>query len=357
MTAGRRGGLARAPTDARSRAARPVDGHRTVSDRRRILLCDAESQSLRALRVVLRGAGFEVDATSTAAEALDRGALRLPTAAIIELVLPDGDGVEVCRRLREWSAMPVILLSAVCDEEAQLRAFEAGADDYITKPFRPRELVARVLAKLRRAEPEVQEPCVQLDGLEIDLAARVVRREGEAVHLTPIEFKLLGVLIQNRGRLLSHNALLQQVWGAAYVDARQTLRAHIANLRRKIEPPDGERLIHNDPGVGYRLADVYREGATRRRPAEQLVDRDLVRSHVSAAHDLRPAGWARPAPRSYKRVPAAPFAPVAAITSLPSDIAAGAKTGPFALRAHLADGILNGGISGAPIVRTSAGAP
>jgi two-component system, OmpR family, KDP operon response regulator KdpE len=357
MTPGRRGGLARAPADARSRAGAPVDGHRTVSDRRRILLCDAESQSLHALRVVLHGAGFEVDATSTAAEALDRGALRQPTAAIIELVLPDGDGVEVCRRLREWSAMPVILLSAVCDEEAQVRAFAAGADDYVTKPFRPRELVARVLAKLRRAEPEVQEPCVQLDGLEIDLAARVVRREGEVVHLTPIEFKLLAVLVQNRGRLLSHNALLQQVWGAAYMDARQTLRAHIANLRRKIEPPDGERLIHNDPGVGYRLADVHPEGATRGRPAEELIDRDLVRSRVSASHALRPAGWARPAPHSYNRLPTVPLAPVTAIKSSPFDIATGAKTGPFALRAHLAEGILNRGSGRAPIVQTSAGAP
>ncbi len=112
-------------------------------------MCDAESQSLHALRVVLHGAGFEVDATRTAVEALDRLALRLPAAAIIELALPDGGGLEVCRRLRESSAMPVILLSAVADEEAQVRAFEAGADDYVTKPFRPRELVARLLANLR----------------------------------------------------------------------------------------------------------------------------------------------------------------------------------------------------------------
>jgi two-component system KDP operon response regulator KdpE len=129
------------------RAAVPVHGHRTVSDRRRILLCDAESQGLHALRVVLHGAGFDVDATRSAAEALDSGALRLPTAAIIELVLPDGDGVELCRRLREWRAMPVILLSAVRDEEEQVRAFESGADDYVTTPFRPRELVARPVGK------------------------------------------------------------------------------------------------------------------------------------------------------------------------------------------------------------------
>ena len=284
-----------------------VHGHGTVSDRRRILLCDAESQSLHALRVVLHRAGFDVDATRTAAEALDRVALRLPTAAIVELLLPDGDGVEICRRLREWSAIPVILLSAVCDEQEQVRAFEAGADDYVTKPFRPRELVARLLANLRRAEPRSEEPCVELDGLEIDLAARAVRREGDDVHLTPIEFKLLSVLAQNRGRLLTHNALLQQVWGAAYMDARQTLRAHIANLRRKIEPADGERLIHTDHGLGYRLAAVHPDGATRGRPAEVVIDRELLRSRVSALHDPRSGASDRPTDRRvldtpYRRV-------------------------------------------------------
>ena len=307
MTPGRNGGPARTRADGRLRPSAPVHDHRTLGERRRILLCDPESQTLHALGVVLHGAGFEVEATRTAAEALDRGALSVPAAAIIELVLPDGDGVEVCRRLREWSAMPVILLSAVCDEEEQVRAFEAGADDYLTKPFRPRELVARLLAKLRRAEPGPEEPRVELEGLQIDLAARVVRREDELVHLTPIEFKLLGALIQNRGRLLTHNALLQQVWGTAYIDARQTLRAHIANLRRKIETADGERLIHTDHGVGYRLADVHPGDATRRRPAEDVIDHDVVRNRISALTDPRPAAWARPARRSltdtaYRRV-------------------------------------------------------
>jgi DNA-binding response OmpR family regulator len=158
MTPGRHSGLAGTRGDAPSHARAPVCGHRTESDRRRILVCDAESQSLRALRVVLRGAGFEVDATRSAAEALDRAALRLPTAAIIEVVLPDGDGVEVCQRLREWSAMPVILLSAVCDEELQVRAFEAGADDYVTKPFRPRELVAACLRSCDGPSPKASHP-------------------------------------------------------------------------------------------------------------------------------------------------------------------------------------------------------
>jgi two-component system, OmpR family, KDP operon response regulator KdpE len=278
------------------RVATTVHGHPTVSDWRWILLCDAESQSLHALRVVLHGAGFNVDTTRTAADALDRAALCLPTAAIIERLLPAGDGVEICRRLREWSSMPVILLSAVCDEDEQVRAFEAGADDYVAKPFRPRELIARLLANLRRAEPGGEEPCVELGGLEIDLAARAVRRGGDDVHLTPIEFKLLAVLTQNRGRLLTHNALLQQVWGAAYMDARQTLRAHIANLRHKIEPTS-ERLIHTDHGVGYRLVDVHPEGSRRGRPAEGVIDRGLVRGRVSALHDPRPAGWPRPSSR------------------------------------------------------------
>ncbi len=266
-------------------------------DRGRILLCDAESQSLHALRVVLHGAGFEVDATRTAAAALGRAAVSVPAAAIVELVLPDGDGVGVCRRLREWSAMPVIVLSAVGDEGEQVRAFESGADDYVMKPFRPRELVARVLAKLRRTEPGGQEPCVEVGGLEIDLAARAVRRDGEAIHLTPIEFKLLRVLTQNRGRLLSHDVLLEQVWGPACVDARQTLRAHIANLRRKIEPAAGGCLIHTDHGVGYRLADGQPERARDKQPAQELIDRELVRSHLSALHDPSPAGWAGPTRR------------------------------------------------------------
>jgi two-component system KDP operon response regulator KdpE len=280
------------PAVLRLRAAPP--GHRRpeASARRRILLCDDESQTLHALRVVLHRAGFETDATRSAGEALDRSALWLPAAAIIDRVLPDGDGVEVCRRLREWSTMPVILLSAPCNEDEQVRAFEAGADDYVTKPFRPRELVARLRAHLRRAEPGREEPCTELDGLEIDLAAHRVRRDGEEIHLTPIEFKLLTVLLGNRGRLLTHNALLGQVWGPAYVDARQTLRAHIPNLRHKIEPADGAHLIHTEPGVGYGWADMYLERAGRRRPA------DAVTTRAAALPDYttqgRPDDWDTP---------------------------------------------------------------
>jgi two-component system, OmpR family, KDP operon response regulator KdpE len=224
-----------------------------------------------------------VDVTRTAAEALDRGALSgCLRAAIIELVLPDGNGVEVCKRLREWSAMPVILLSAMCEEEAQVRTFEAGAHDYVTKPCRRCELVARLLANLRRAEPGDQEPRVDPNGLEVDLTAQAVRRDGDEVHLTPIEFKLLRVLIENRARLLTHSSLLQQVWGAAYADAPQTLRTHVANLRRKIEPADGPPVIHTEHRVGYRLADVHPDDTSRRRPAAETIDRETLHLRARA---------------------------------------------------------------------------
>jgi two-component system KDP operon response regulator KdpE len=221
----------------------------------RILVLDDELAIVRALRVVLRDAGYDVAVAATAEEALDKAAVRPPEAAIVDLVLPDGDGVDVTRRLREWSAMPIIVLSAIGDEEEKVRALEAGADDYVVKPFAPRELVARLQAALRRAGEGAEEPAVRLDGLEVDLAARIVRVNDQPVHLTPIEFDLLRVLVRNRGRLLTHRALLTEVWGPPYADDTQTLRTHIANLRRKIEPgSDGPRYIRTDPGVGYRLA-------------------------------------------------------------------------------------------------------
>jgi two-component system, OmpR family, KDP operon response regulator KdpE len=224
-------------------------------DRPRVLVVDDELQILRALRVVLRDAGFEVLAAQSAAEALDRAAVRPPQAAIVDLVLGDGDGIEVTRRLREWSEMPILVLSAVGEEEQKVRALEAGADDYVTKPFGARELVARLGAALRRASP-TEEPRIEAEGLEVDLAARTVRREGELVHLTPIEFDLLRVLTRNRGRLMTHRSLLVEVWGPGYADDVQALRTHIARLRAKIEPEGSPvpRYIVTDPGVGYRFA-------------------------------------------------------------------------------------------------------
>jgi two-component system, OmpR family, KDP operon response regulator KdpE len=222
---------------------------------RRVLICDDEPQVLRALKIVLGDAGFEVIPAASASEALDRAAVRPPEAAIIDLVLPDQDGVEVCRRLRDWSDMPILVLSAIGDEQEKVRALEAGADDYVTKPFASRELVARLEAALRRVGSKQEEPVISIDGLEIDFASRTVRDEGKEIHLTPIEYDLLRVLLRNRGRLMTHRALLAEVWGPAYESDTPTLRTHIANLRRKIER-DGKRrrLIRTDPGVGYRFA-------------------------------------------------------------------------------------------------------
>ena len=221
----------------------------------RVLVVDDEMQILRALRVVLRDAGFEVIGTQSVSEALDRAAVRPPQAAIVDLVLPDGDGIELTRSLREWSEMPILVLSAVGEEEQKVRALQAGADDYITKPFGARELVARLQAALRRTGRADEEPRIDLDGLQIDLAARIVSRDGERVHLTPIEFDLLRVLVRNRGRLMTHRTLLAEVWGPEYVDDISSLRTHIARLRAKIEP-DGSlpRYILTDTGVGYRFA-------------------------------------------------------------------------------------------------------
>jgi two-component system, OmpR family, KDP operon response regulator KdpE len=225
-----------------------------MNEATRILVCDDEPQILRALGVILRDAGYEAVPAATGEEALSRAAVRPPAAAILDLMLPDTDGIELTRRLREWSEMPIILLSAVGEEDAKVRALAAGADDYVTKPFGPPELVARLQAALRRSRPEAAETVIAADGLEVDLQARAVRRDGERIHLTPTEFDLLRVLAQNRGRLMTHRSLLAEVWGPEYVDDIQVLRVHLANLRRKIEPPEGSRYIHTDAGVGYRFS-------------------------------------------------------------------------------------------------------
>ncbi|MGZ4329122.1 MAG: response regulator transcription factor [Solirubrobacteraceae bacterium] len=222
---------------------------------RRILAVDDELQILRALKVVLRSAGYEVLTAANTEEALDVAAVSPVDAAIVDLLLPDGDGIELCRRLREWSSMPIIVLSAVGEETEKVRALRSGADDYVTKPFGPEELVARLEAVLRRSSPELEQSMIESDGLEVDLAAHIVRRDGEEIHLTPTEFELLRVLVRNRGRLLTHRALLIEVWGPEYAHDITVLRGQIANLRRKLEPVDGPRrhYVRTEPGIGYRF--------------------------------------------------------------------------------------------------------
>ncbi|EHN11568.1 DNA-binding response regulator KdpE [Patulibacter medicamentivorans] len=221
-----------------------------------VLVVDDERQIVRALRVLLRDAGFETVAAGGVEEALDLAALHGPDAAIVDLMLPDGTGVDVCRGLREWSSLPILVLSAVDEEDQKVEALQAGADDYVTKPFGPRELLARLQALLRRAAPAGEEPVIRVGDLDVDVAGHRVSRDGEEIHLTKIEFGLLRTLVRHRGKLLTHQALLLEVWGAAYAEDTATLRTHIANLRRKIEPPDGSgapRLIRTETGVGYRL--------------------------------------------------------------------------------------------------------
>jgi two-component system KDP operon response regulator KdpE len=220
----------------------------------RVLVCDDDPQILRALRVVLRDAGYEVVPAETGEEALDRAAVRPPAAAILDLMLPGIDGVEVARRLREWSDMPIIVLSAVDEEAEKIRALRSGADDYVTKPFAPGELVARLEAALRRAGTGKDEPVLTAGDIALDLAARRVTVAGEEVRLTPIEYGLLRALMTNRGRLLTHRTLLTDVWGPEYADATSVLRTHIANLRAKLEgPARARRVIRTESGVGYRL--------------------------------------------------------------------------------------------------------
>jgi len=226
---------------------------RAGSARLRILVCEHDPRTRRALIALLGGVGFDVEATTTVLGACDRAALRGPDGAIVGAALPDGDGVDLCRRLREWSAMPLILVSADPDEDELVRGLEAGADHYLTTPVAPQELVARLRATLRRVSTRGDAAAHRLGDVEIDLAARTVRRAGEALHLTPTEFRLLRTLVLQRGRLLTHDALLEQVWGDGHGADTQILRTHMANLRRKIDPRDGARHIRTEHGVGYRL--------------------------------------------------------------------------------------------------------
>ncbi len=221
----------------------------------RVLVVDDEPQILRALKASLRGAGYEVETAETVEQALTLLAANPPDAVILDLVLPDGSGVEVCRELRTWSSAPVIVLSVVGDEAEKVAALDAGADDYVTKPFGIEELLARLRAALRRVDAP-SEPVVVLGDLRIDLEKRAVSVRGEPVQLTPHEFGLLRVLARNPGKLLTHEMLLREVWGRGYGSEAHYLHVYVSQLRRKLEPdPARPRYILTEPGAGYRLAD------------------------------------------------------------------------------------------------------
>jgi two-component system, OmpR family, KDP operon response regulator KdpE len=223
----------------------------------RVLVVDDEPQIVRGLKVILREGGYEVEVAETKEEALAALSNRPPDAMVLDLVLPDGSGVEVCREVRTWSNVPILVLSAVGDEREKVRALDAGADDYVTKPFGTEELLARLRAVLRRGSEEGGEPKVSIGDLEIDLAGRSVRRNGSEVHLTPIEFDLLRVLATHRGKLVTQRQLLHEVWGPGYEMETHYLRVHVAHIRSKLEPePSRPRYLITEPGIGYRLSDA-----------------------------------------------------------------------------------------------------
>jgi two-component system KDP operon response regulator KdpE len=222
----------------------------------RVLVVEDEPHIVRALKIILRNAGYAVEPAETKADALASLAAHPPDAVVLDLVLPDGQGVEIVEDVRRWSRLPIVVLSAVGDEREKVRALDAGADDYITKPFGTDELLARLRAVLRRSSEAGGSPRLELGELTIDLADRRVTRAGEEVHLTPIEFDLVRVLAQHHGRLVTHRQLLQEVWGPEYGDETHYLRVHVAHIRAKLEPdPARPQYLITEPGIGYRLRD------------------------------------------------------------------------------------------------------
>jgi two-component system, OmpR family, KDP operon response regulator KdpE len=220
----------------------------------RILVIDDEPQILRALAVNLRARGYEVDLAATGEEGLALAATNSPDLVLVDLGLPGIDGVEVIRGLRGWTNVPIITLSVREAERDKVAALDAGADDYVTKPFGMDELLARLRASLRRAQPQPDEPIITTPDFTINLATTTVTRDGQEIHLTPTEWSILSVLVRNPGRLVTQRFLLQQVWGPNYVKETNYLRVYIAGLRRKLEPESSRpRYLLTDAGMGYRF--------------------------------------------------------------------------------------------------------
>jgi len=223
----------------------------------RVLVVDDEPAIRRFLRASLGAHGYTVMEASCGEDALKTVALNHPEVVILDLGLPDIDGVEVTRRLREWTQIPIIILSVRDQEGDKIAALDAGADDYLTKPFGMGELMARMRVVLRRSAQTTEEPIYQIDELEVDLARRQVSVAGQDISLTPTEYDLLRVLAQHAGKVITHHQLLRMVWGDAYQTETHLLRVNMSNLRRKIEPdPTRPRYILTEPGVGYRLKTV-----------------------------------------------------------------------------------------------------
>ena len=223
--------------------------------RSKILIIDDEREILRFLSAGLGDTEFELLESSAGKEGIQFVATFNPDLVLLDIGLPDLNGIDVIRRVREWSQVPIIVLSARGDEESKIKALELGADDYITKPFSVGELKARIRAHLRRtADVEGSPPVVTFGNIEVRLVDRVVRKAGQEVHLTPLEFDLLALLVRNSNKVMSHRLLLSRVWGAAYADQTQYLRVFMGTLRHKLEDaPADPKFFRTEPGVGYRL--------------------------------------------------------------------------------------------------------
>ncbi len=220
----------------------------------RVLVVDDEKAIQRFLKNALSSAEFSVHIVGSGKEALSAALAIRPDVIILDLGLPDMDGMEVLRRLREWTQVPVIILSVRDREDEKVNALDSGADDYVTKPFGIGELLARMRVALRKSIQDSPAPVFRIDGLEVDLEHRRVSAEGEEVQLTPTEYDLLRLLVHHAGKVLTHNQILRQIWGPAYIEQPHVLRVNISNLRRKIEPePTRPRYILTELGVGYRL--------------------------------------------------------------------------------------------------------
>jgi two-component system, OmpR family, KDP operon response regulator KdpE len=222
----------------------------------RVLVIDDEPQILRALRINLSVRGYDVTTAATGAGALRAAAEHKPDVVILDLGLPDMDGIEVLGGLRGWMTAPVIVLSARTDSSDKVQALDGGADDYVTKPFGMDELLARLRAAVRRAAAaaDTNEPVIQTDSFTVDLAAKKVTKDGAEVHLTPTEWGMLEMLVRNRGKLVGREELLKEVWGQAYAKETHYLRVYLAQLRRKLEDdPSKPKHLLTEAGMGYRF--------------------------------------------------------------------------------------------------------
>lgn len=226
-----------------------------LDDPKKVLVIDDELPIRRFLKASLDRSEYELIEAENGREGIQKTATENPSVVLLDLGLPDIDGVEVARNLREWTQVPIIVLSARGQEKDKIDALDAGADDYLTKPFGIGELLARIRVALRRtATKEPENPVLDFGSIKLDLANRVVSREGEEVHLTPNEYGLLAALAKNPGRVLTHKQLLTEVWGPAYVGENHYLRVFMGQLRHKLEDnPAQPRFLINEPGVGYRL--------------------------------------------------------------------------------------------------------